>query len=443
MKPSVLVVAAVLGFSIASAQATPPTDEQVAAAIKSVDEAVKGIDRSDRAAYTKARTEAAAAALAGLDLSEATVGQIKRLASNGGLLSNVPSKLAEADKRLEAIAANHTVEGAEAAALRGQTVTATGGDRRKAMTSATLSALSHPAFGKALSEGKCVDVIAALGSIDPKALTSEAASALAAGVSGGLPAPAAGNLGYAYSSFVKEGCGASTDAVRTLREASLGAIKKAMATLEATPENERVLDRLSKASRYLDGPAAKGELVDHAAPELHFKWSSSKTPISNLADLHGKVVVIDFWATWCGPCVASFPTIRELQARYEGYPVVILGVTSIQGSHTARKPGENPERIDLKGNPAREMELMTEFMRQADMTWTVAFSDEDVFNPDYGVFGIPHAVIIDAKGVLRHRGIHPGGDPAHVAEKIDELLKAANLPFPDKPMGKREENRGG
>jgi len=150
------------------------------------------------------------------------------------------------------------------------------------------------------------------------------------------------------------------------------------------------------------------------------------------------VVVVDFWATWCGPCIASFPNVRELQKRYEGYPVTIIGVTSLQGSHNNPK---TRERTDTKDDPAKEKELMSGFVKDMDMTWTVAFSDQEVFNPAYGVRGIPHVAIIDAAGKVRHNGLHPGSALADKTKKIDALLKEAGLPCPA-PMPEEEKKQG-
>ena len=48
--------------------------------------------------------------------------------------------------------------------------------------------------------------------------------------------------------------------------------------------------------------------------------------------MKGNVVVVDFWATWCGPCVGSFPQVKELVEYYKGYNVTVLGLTSPQGA---------------------------------------------------------------------------------------------------------------
>jgi len=72
-----------------------------------------------------------------------------------------------------------------------------------------------------------------------------------------------------------------------------------------------------------------------------------------------------------------------------------------------------------------------------EITWEVAFSKTTVFNPLYGVRGIPHVAIIDTKGIVRYNELRPYDDPAHEAEKIDALLKEAGLPFPVNPISTR------
>ena len=181
---------------------------------------------------------------------------------------------------------------------------------------------------------------------------------------------------------------------------------------------------LASLERRAKAQEATAALVGQPAPQLHFQWAT-RPGLKTLADLKGKVVVLDFWATWCGPCVASFPQVRELAAHYQGLDVVVLGVTSIQGSVT----GLEPQRIDTKGDPKKEMALMTDYIKAKDITWTVAFSDEEVFNPDYGITGIPHMVIIAPDGTLRHTGLHPAMPHADKVEKIDALLKEFKLPL--------------
>ncbi len=179
------------------------------------------------------------------------------------------------------------------------------------------------------------------------------------------------------------------------------------------------------AARMLKNNATLAALVGKPAPELHFKWSSP-AGLTTLSALKGKVVVIDFWATWCGPCLRAFPEVRENAARFAGCPVVFLGVTSIQG----RVSNLEPKRIDTKGDPAREMALMPRFMQAKNMTWPVAFSEENVFNPDYGVSGIPFVAIITPDGIVRHAGLNPGDKHANIGGKVEAILREYHLPLP-------------
>ena len=95
--------------------------------------------------------------------------------------------------------------------------------------------------------------------------------------------------------------------------------------------------------------------------------------------------------------------MRKLQEHYRGQPVEIVGVTSV-----LRDPSE--------------IERMPEFIAERDVTWPVAFSTRSVYDPEYGVRGIPHVVIIDTDGIVRHRRLHPGDPIEDKIEKIDALL---------------------
>ncbi|MDO8539168.1 MAG: TlpA disulfide reductase family protein [Opitutaceae bacterium] len=163
--------------------------------------------------------------------------------------------------------------------------------------------------------------------------------------------------------------------------------------------------------------AAQADLVGQPAPELNFIWSS-REGLTRLSALRGKVVVLDFWATWCGPCVATFPQIRELAEHYKDADVIVLGVTSLQG-YVA---GLTPPRIDTKGDAQKEFAATSEFIKAKQMTWPVVFTDERVFNPHYSVTGIPHMAIIAPDGTVRHNGLHPGMPHADKLQKIDQIL---------------------
>ena len=117
--------------------------------------------------------------------------------------------------------------------------------------------------------------------------------------------------------------------------------------------------------------------------------------------------------------IAAIPQIRELTAHYRDAEVAVVGVTSLQG----RVHGLSAQPVDTSNDAKRELALMSDYIKAKEITWTVAFSEESVFNPAYGVNGIPHMAIIAPDGTLRFNGLHPGMPDEEKREKIDALLK--------------------
>ena len=304
---------------------------------------------------------------------------------------------------------------------------------------AIVKALEHPGLETALREGYGVDIFGMMSSADPEVLSEHADEVIAIAmlIDGDLPPEVLASASSLPVALNEMGDKVTPEQREAIRVRIVDAMRTAMP--KAKEKDERLANYLLERNiEFLDSAYARGELIDHASPAVVFAWHSNDPAITSIADLKGKVVVLDFWATGCGPCIASFPNIRKLQQHYDGYDVAIVGVTCLQGAHHS---GEGPP-IETEGNPEKEYELMKEFMTAKDITWAVAFSESNVFNPDYGVRGIPHVAIVDAAGKVRYNGMHPSSPLAEKTAKIDALLAEAGLatPAPVSPAGDDDES---
>lgn len=167
---------------------------------------------------------------------------------------------------------------------------------------------------------------------------------------------------------------------------------------------------------YLQSAFATGTLVGNKAPELHFQWISNGKE-KTLDDFKGKVVMLDFWATKCGPCVKSFPEMAKLQEYYRNSNVAIIGVTSVQGYFVDTPNGKV---VNTENDPKKEMSLMPTYMKGMGINWRIAFTEEDVMNVEYGVLAIPHITLIDKEGKVRYNNIT--GTNEEKIKLIDSLL---------------------
>ncbi len=120
----------------------------------------------------------------------------------------------------------------------------------------------------------------------------------------------------------------------------------------------------------------------------------------NLAKYQGKLVYLDFWASWCGPCRQSFPWMNELQSKYGAQGLQIIGVN-----------------LDQKNDDARQ------FLATTPARFVVAFDPAGATPRNYGVKGMPSSVLIgpDGKILFEHAGFKDA-DKSALEAKIKSSL---------------------
>ncbi|MGK0445907.1 MAG: thiol-disulfide isomerase/thioredoxin [Bermanella sp.] len=121
----------------------------------------------------------------------------------------------------------------------------------------------------------------------------------------------------------------------------------------------------------------------------------------DLNQYKNKVVYLDFWASWCGPCRKSFPWLNEIQSKYEKEGLVVIGI-----------------------NLDTELDQAKQFLKDVPANFRV-FSDPDgKLAEQYKLVGMPSSFVIDGKGKVRHR--HVGFKQSNIDEyekSIESLLK--------------------
>lgn len=142
-------------------------------------------------------------------------------------------------------------------------------------------------------------------------------------------------------------------------------------------------------------PSVAGQTA--VAPEWSLKDMDGKTVGS--ADFKGKVVILDFWATWCGPCRAEIPNFIALQKQYAKQGLVVIGASVDEGGADVVKP----------------------FARKLGINYPVVLADEKTQQAFGGIEAVPTTFIIDREGriVKEHMGF---ADKDEFENEIKPLL---------------------
>jgi thiol-disulfide isomerase/thioredoxin len=134
-------------------------------------------------------------------------------------------------------------------------------------------------------------------------------------------------------------------------------------------------------------------------PEIVAKQWIDQQPVK-LADLRGKVVLVDFWATWCGPCVGELPNVLAAYKKYHAKGFEIVGI-SLDQSETALK----------------------DFIKQKEMTWPQYFDGkgwESKLGQKYGITSIPATFLLDGEGKIVAKNLRGPALEAELAKLLGE-----------------------
>jgi peroxiredoxin len=151
-------------------------------------------------------------------------------------------------------------------------------------------------------------------------------------------------------------------------------------------------------------------MLHEPAPDFTLKDTEGKSV--SLSDFKGKILVIDFWATWCVPCKKSFP---EMQMAI---------------NHYKNDPGVKFIFIDTWEKSANYMQLVKKFMADNPYTFKILFDEmgpqgimNEVYNK-YEVNGIPTKFIIDSKGIICFEMGYLEKSPEDGAKQISDMIEA-------------------
>jgi thiol-disulfide isomerase/thioredoxin len=173
------------------------------------------------------------------------------------------------------------------------------------------------------------------------------------------------------------------------------------------------------------------KLVGRPAPHLDGELISTGKS-AGLADFKGKVVLLDFWAVWCGPCIATFPQLRDWEREFHDDGLVVVGATRYYRQFrfdtkagkliNLLKPGQKKLTDGL--TQGKEQAMLRDFARYHKLDHPLLVLQKDSWRKaenDYQIDGIPTLVLIDRQGIVR--GVWAGAPQEDEARAIHGAIQ--------------------